>query len=72
MSAVVPFERLSVNDTAILVVDQQVGLVNMVSDWDKTLFKNNIIAHAGVGKLFGIPVVLTTSFQEGTIRLRYI
>ena len=59
-----PFERLNRNDTVILVVDEQVGLVNMVGDWDKTVFRNNIIGHAALAKLFDIPVVLTTSVQE--------
>lgn len=62
----VPFERLNLNDTAMLVVDHQVGLINMVGDWDKTIFKNNILGHAGLAKLFNIPVVMTSSFQQGT------
>ena len=61
-----PFERLNVNDTAVLIVDFQVGLVNMVGDWDKTIFKNIIIGHAALTDLFGIPAVMTTSFQQGS------
>ena len=61
-----PFERLNLNDTAILVVDHQVGLLDMVGDFDKTVFKNNIIAHAGLAKLFGIPIVLTASGPQSS------
>lgn len=63
------FERLNLNNTAILVVDHQVGLINMVGDWDKTLFRNNILGHAGLAKLFNIPVVMTSSFQQGILDL---
>ena len=64
-TAAVPFERLNVNDTALLIVDHQVGLINMVGDWDKTVFRNNILGHSALGKLFNIPVVMTSSFQQG-------
>lgn len=49
----------------LLVVDMQEGLYSLTRDWDATLYKNNMIAHAAVGKLFDLPVVLTSSSQSG-------
>ena len=33
--------------------------------WDATVFKNNILAYAAIGKLYNIPVVMTTSVEFG-------
>ena len=56
---------MSKNDSALLIVDLQVGLAAAVRDWDATIFKNSLLAHAGIGKLYGLPVVLTTSVESG-------
>lgn len=34
-------------------------------DFEPTEFRNNIIAHAAIAKLFNIPIVLTTSAETG-------
>lgn len=34
-------------------------------DYEPTEFRNNIIAHAAIAKLFNIPIVLTTSAETG-------
>ena len=36
-----------------------------VRDYDPTVFRNNIVAHAAIAKLFDIPIVLTTSAETG-------
>lgn len=36
-----------------------------VRDYDPTVFRNNMIAHAGIAKIFNIPIVLTTSAEHG-------
>jgi hypothetical protein len=51
----------------LLVVDLQVGLYALTRDWDATLYRNNLIAHAAIGKLFNLPVILTTSAQQGML-----
>lgn len=51
----------------LLIVDIQVGLYEAVRDFDPTVYRNNILAHAAIGKLFDLPVVLTTSAQTGTL-----
>ncbi|MCJ1451471.1 hypothetical protein MMC28_001808 [Mycoblastus sanguinarius] len=49
----------------VVVADLQDGLYQTVRDYDPTVFKNNIIAHAATAKLFNIPIVLTTSAETG-------
>jgi hypothetical protein len=49
----------------LLIVDHQVGLFKLARDWDATLFRENMLAHAGLGKLFNLPVVMTTSAETG-------
>ncbi|KAJ9646992.1 hypothetical protein H2201_008325 [Coniosporium apollinis] len=61
----VPWERLSQNDSVLLILDLQVGLYQLARDFDPTLYHNNMIAHAALGQLFDIPVVMTTSAQQG-------
>ncbi|KAK7187319.1 hypothetical protein DPSP01_002453 [Paraphaeosphaeria sporulosa] len=58
-------ERLSQNDSALLIVDHQVGLYELTRDWDPTIFRQNMIGHATLGKLFELPVVMTTSAETG-------
>ena len=49
----------------LLILDLQVGLYQLARDWDATLYRDNMLAHAELGKLFDIPVVMTTSAQTG-------
>jgi nicotinamidase-related amidase len=61
----VPWERLNRNDSMLLILDLQVGLYQLVRDFDATLYRDNMIAHSALGKLFNIPVVMSTSAQQG-------
>ncbi|KAF2192371.1 isochorismatase hydrolase-like protein [Zopfia rhizophila CBS 207.26] len=61
----VPWERISKNDSMLLILDLQVGLYQLARDWDATLYRDNMMAHAELGKLFDLPVVMTTSAQQG-------
>jgi nicotinamidase-related amidase len=58
-------ERIRQNDSALLIVDHQVGLFQLTRDWDPTVFRQNMIAHAAIAKVFNIPVVMTTSTESG-------
>jgi len=49
----------------LLVLDLQVGLYTIARDFDATLFRDNLIAHAALGKLFDLPTVLSTSAEQG-------
>ncbi|KAM0325387.1 hypothetical protein ACHAQA_007373 [Verticillium albo-atrum] len=58
-------ERLDKNDTLLLIVDIQEGLLNIARDFDATLYRNNYLAHSSLGKVFDLPVILTTSAETG-------
>jgi len=49
----------------LLILDIQVGLYHVARDWDPSLYQNNIHAHASLGALFNIPVILSTSADTG-------
>jgi hypothetical protein len=57
--------HLTIPLQALLIVDHQVGLFQLARDWDATLFKQNMKAHATIGKLFDLPVVITSSAETG-------
>ncbi|KAF2844966.1 isochorismatase hydrolase-like protein [Plenodomus tracheiphilus IPT5] len=61
----VPWERIDKNNSLLLILDLQVGLFQTARDWDPTLYKHNIMAHAELGKMFNIPVIMTTSADQG-------
>ncbi|KAK0378485.1 isochorismatase [Colletotrichum paranaense] len=61
----VPWERLNKNDSMLLVVDMQEGLFNLARDFDPTLYRNSMLAHSSLAKVFDLPVVLTTSAETG-------
>ena len=59
------YVRLDKDDAAVLLVDHQAGLLSLVRDIDPDRFKNNVLALADSAKYFGLPTVLTTSFEDG-------
>ncbi|KAH7406289.1 Isochorismatase-like protein [Phaeosphaeria sp. MPI-PUGE-AT-0046c] len=61
----VPWERLDKNNSMLLILDIQVGLYHVARDWDPSLYQNNIMAHAAIGQVFDLPVVLSTSADTG-------
>ncbi|KAL6703716.1 hypothetical protein ACN47E_009410 [Coniothyrium glycines] len=61
----VPWERIDKNDSLLLILDLQVGLFHTARDWDPTLYNQAILAHAELGKLFNLPVIMTTSADQG-------
>lgn len=65
MAADYQYRRLDKNDAAMLLVDHQSGLISLVQDFSPGEFKNNVLATAACGKYFGLPTILTTSFEEG-------
>ncbi|MFE1402897.1 isochorismate family cysteine hydrolase YcaC [Streptomyces sp. NPDC058770] len=59
------YKRLSIDDAAALFIDHQTGLISLVQDFGPDQFKNNVLALADCAKYFGLPSVLTTSFEDG-------
>ncbi|KAL8399539.1 hypothetical protein RB594_000069 [Gaeumannomyces avenae] len=60
-----PFERINKNDSMLVILDLQVGLYSLARDFDATLYNNAMLAHAELGKVFGLPVVMTSSAETG-------
>lgn len=59
------YKRLNKDDAAVLLVDHQTGLLSLVRDIDPDKFKNNVLALADLATYFGLPTILTTSFESG-------
>ncbi|WP_431812146.1 isochorismate family cysteine hydrolase YcaC [Lysinibacillus sp. FW12] len=60
------YTRLSKDNAALLLVDHQTGLISgLVRDYGVDEFKNNVLALAHTAKFFNLPVILTTSFENG-------
>lgn len=59
------YVRLNKDDSVVLLVDHQAGLLSLVRDIDPDKFKNNVLALAESAKYFNLPTILTTSFEEG-------
>ncbi|AQZ93966.1 isochorismate family cysteine hydrolase YcaC [Halopseudomonas phragmitis] len=59
------YNRLDKNNAAVLLVDHQAGLLSLVRDFSPDDFKNNVLALADIAKFFGLPTILTTSFEDG-------
>lgn len=57
--------QLLIHNQAVLVIDYQVGLAQLVRDYNTNDFRNNMLAHAALGNLFNLPVVMTTSSDTG-------
>lgn len=56
---------MSAFNVAVLMVDHQTGLTNLVQDFSPDDFKNNVLALADSAKYFKLPTILTTSFEGG-------
>ena len=64
-SAPFKYERIDKHDAALLIVDLQEGLYQISRDQSAVQMKNNIVAHAALGKIFNLPTILTTSTETG-------
>ena len=59
------YERIDKDNAVLLVVDHQEGLFQLARDRTPADMKSNILAHAALGKVFGLPTILTTSAETG-------
>ncbi|KAK1831746.1 putative isochorismatase family protein [Podospora conica] len=61
-----PYERLEKDNAVLVILDMQEGLYHMARDFDPTLYKQSMLAHAAIGTVFtDLPVVMTTSAESG-------
>lgn len=59
------YRRLDKNNAAVLLVDHQSGLCNLVQDFSPDDFLNSVMALADAARYFKLPTILTTSFEDG-------
>ncbi|KAI0820118.1 Isochorismatase-like protein [Trametes gibbosa] len=59
------YERIDKDKAVLLIVDHQEGLYQLVRDSSPTDVKNNILAHAALGRIFNLPTIMTTSAETG-------
>lgn len=60
-----PAHRLDRDRAALVLVDHQLGLLLGVHDHDQEELRRNVIALAEVAKAYRLPVVITTSADDG-------
>ncbi|ACL16259.1 isochorismatase family protein [Methanosphaerula palustris] len=60
-----PSDVLTSENAALLLIDHQVGLMQLIRDMTPEEFKNNILGLAKTAKHFKLPVILTTSRDYG-------
>jgi nicotinamidase-related amidase len=58
-------ERWTADNTVFAFIDHQTGLMNLVENTSAVTYKNYVIGLAKAAKLHGVPVVLTTSAEDG-------
>jgi nicotinamidase-related amidase len=59
------YERLSPDNAALILIDHQTGLLPLVNTWSEVELKNNVLALSKVAKVFNLPVIITSSFEQG-------
>ena len=56
---------ISATDTALVLIDHQSGIMQLVHDYSPAEFRNNVMALAKLGTVFNLPTVLTKSLGQG-------
>lgn len=59
------YQNVTPENSVVLLIDHQVGLMNTARDMSPEEFKNNLLGLAKTAKILGMPVVLTTSRDWG-------
>lgn len=57
--------RFSKEDSALLLIDHQSGIMQLVHDYSPAEFRSNVLALAKIGKVFELPTVITSSYESG-------
>lgn len=60
-----PAGTLTPENSILLLIDHQVGLMQLIDDMPPELARNNVTGLAKTAKILGLPVVLTTSRDWG-------
>ena len=59
-----PYEPLTAENAAVVLVDHQVGLMTGVRDYSTGELKHNVVALAKAGKALKLPIVVTTTARD--------
>src|ERR1700751_5265295 len=59
-----PYEPLTSENAALVIVDHQVGLMTGVRDYSIAELKHNVVALAKAAKALKLPIVLTTTARD--------
>jgi nicotinamidase-related amidase len=57
--------RFSVEDAALILIDYQSGIMQLVHDYSPAEFCNNVLALAKIAKVYDLPTVITSSYEQG-------
>lgn len=58
-------DRFSKDNAALLLIDHQSGIMQLVHDYSPAEFRSNVLALAKIGKAFDLPTVITSSYEAG-------
>lgn len=58
-------ERITSENAALLLIDHQSGIMQLVHDYTPAEFRSNVLALAKLGRVFDLPVVLSSSYEAG-------
>jgi nicotinamidase-related amidase len=59
-----PYEPLTSENAALVLIDHQVGLMSGVRDYSIAELKHNVVALAKAAKLLKLPIVVTTTARD--------
>jgi nicotinamidase-related amidase len=59
-----PYEPLTSENAALVLIDHQVGLMTGVRDYSTGELKHNVVALAKAAKAFTLPIVVTTTARD--------
>jgi nicotinamidase-related amidase len=59
-----PYELLTSENTALVLVDHQIGLMTGVRDYSTGELKHNVVALAKAAKALQLPIIITTTARQ--------
>jgi nicotinamidase-related amidase len=59
-----PYTPLNTDNSALVLVDHQVGLMTGVRDYETGELKHNVVALAKAAKVLRVPTVVTTTARD--------
>lgn len=58
-------DRLDADSAALLLIDHQAGIMQLVHDYSPAEFRSNVLALAKLGLAFSLPTILSSSYETG-------